>query len=174
MAALQPSRYVHSVTRSTPHIVACTRLPRTLAHSLFDEKTGSDVLLFAKDPAQTTETLLEKADIKGNVSIMGITKLKNEYKDYEKKRQLALSYDLFLADDRYVEPHHSRPMTTSFQPARCSVPWLQRTFTTGTGTLSVWETRAANITAGPSLVASLPFPGFCRCCQSCWASTSCP
>lgn len=84
-------------------IVAYPRLPRTLAHSLFDDKTGADVLLFAKDPVQTTETLLEKHDIKGNVSIMGISKLKNEYKEYEKKRQLALSYDLFLADDRYVK-----------------------------------------------------------------------
>ena len=78
-------------------------LPRTLAHSLFDDKTGADVLLFAKDPVQTTETLLEKHDIKGNVSVMGISKLKNEYKEYEKKRKLALSYDLFLADDRYVD-----------------------------------------------------------------------
>jgi ribosome biogenesis protein UTP30 len=34
--------------------------------------------------------------------VLGISKLRNEYKPFEAKRQLCQMYDLFLADDRVV------------------------------------------------------------------------
>jgi hypothetical protein len=148
----------------------------TLAHSLFDDKTGADVLLFAKDPVQTTETLLEKHDIKGNVSVMGISKLKNEYKEYEKKRKLALSYDLFLADDRFV----ARLAPTQQSPVACRslVGALAATYIHHREGRRQVLYRCGKRNADRLSCFALLFPlspiGSCRCCQSCWASTSCP
>lgn len=67
-------------------------------HSLFDFE-GADTLLISKDPQSEFTKLLQAKGV-NNVTVMGITNLKDKYKPYEAKRQLCARYDCFLVDDR--------------------------------------------------------------------------
>eukprot|EP01104_Vermistella_antarctica_P009702 TRINITY_DN2515_c0_g1_i1.p1 TRINITY_DN2515_c0_g1~~TRINITY_DN2515_c0_g1_i1.p1 ORF type:complete len:455 (-),score=123.36 TRINITY_DN2515_c0_g1_i1:86-1276(-) len=60
-----------------------------------------EVCLFVKDPQRTYKDLVEEQKI-GVDKVIGMTKLKKNYKSFEQKRQLCGSYDLFLTDDRLV------------------------------------------------------------------------
>ncbi len=88
----------HSLTH-TPDLPSSHRRP--LTHALFDA-ASAEILLFSKDPEEEFETLVRANGIPKNVTVMGVSRLKKEYKQYEAKRQLCGSYDLFLSDDRCV------------------------------------------------------------------------
>ena len=45
--------------------------------------------------------MVEAKDI-SHVTVIGVSKLRDNYKPYEAKRKLCASYDMFLADDRVV------------------------------------------------------------------------
>jgi ribosome biogenesis protein UTP30 len=73
-----------------------------LPHPLFNEK--SEVCFLAKDPQkQYKELLMQKHPVPGLTKVIGLEKLKKNYKTAESKRALADAFDLFLCDSRIVE-----------------------------------------------------------------------
>lgn len=73
-----------------------------LPHPMYDDK--SEVCFFAKDPQkQYKEMLLQKHPVPGLTKVIGLEKLKKNYKTAESKRALADAFDLFLCDSRVVE-----------------------------------------------------------------------
>lgn len=73
-----------------------------LPHALYDDK--SEVCFFAKDPQkQYKELLLQKYPGSGITKVIGLDKLKRNYKTAESKRALADAFDLFLCDSNIVE-----------------------------------------------------------------------
>jgi len=73
-----------------------------LPHPMFDDK--SEVCFFSKDPQKTyKELLLQTHPVPGLTKVIGIEKLKKNYKTAESKRALADAFDLFLCDSSIVE-----------------------------------------------------------------------
>jgi len=69
-----------------------------LPHSLHRDEDAK-VCLFVKDPQRKVKDMVEEAGITTVDTVMGISKLRDRYKQYEDKRKLSNSFDLFLADD---------------------------------------------------------------------------
>lgn len=91
-----------SWTRSKPH-----RLP--IPHGLYDQ---SEVCVFVKDPQKEWRTFFAENDIKVG-KVIGLSKFKVNYKQFEAKRTLNSSYDLFIADDRIL-PSLARNLGSTF------------------------------------------------------------
>jgi len=73
-----------------------------LPHPMFDDK--SEVCFFAKDPQKKyKELLLKTHPIPGLTKVIGLEKLKRNYKTAEAKRALADAFDLFVCDAGIVE-----------------------------------------------------------------------
>merc|ERR1712232_527693 len=73
-----------------------------LPHSLYNEK--SEICFLSKDPQKEyKEMLLEKHPVPGITKVIGLDKLKRNYKSLEQKRALADSFDLFLCDISIAE-----------------------------------------------------------------------
>lgn len=73
-----------------------------LPHPMYNEK--SEVCFFSKDPQKNyKELILRKHPVPGVTKVIGIDKLKRNYKTPDLKRALADSFDLFLCDTRVVE-----------------------------------------------------------------------
>jgi len=73
-----------------------------LPHPMYDDK--SDVCFISKDPQKEyKELLLQKHPVPGLTKVIGIDKLRRNYKTIEAKRALADAFDLFLCDSRVVE-----------------------------------------------------------------------
>merc|ERR1719310_2581836 len=73
-----------------------------LPHPLYNEK--SEVCFLAKDPQKEyKELLLQKHPVPGITKVIGLDKLKRNYKTAESKRALADAFDLFLCDSRIME-----------------------------------------------------------------------
>ena len=85
--------------RTKPHLI-------TLKHPLMDPDE-TDVCLIVKDPQREFKDKIEAKGIKAVKKVIGVSKLRSKFKQYEAKRQLCASYDLFLADDRVLPmlPH---------------------------------------------------------------------
>jgi len=60
-----------------------------------------EICVITKDPQKEYKEKFEELGIKV-AKIIGISKLKKNYKSFEERRKLASSYDLFLADDRII------------------------------------------------------------------------
>ncbi|RKP06446.1 ribosomal protein L1/ribosomal biogenesis protein [Thamnocephalis sphaerospora] len=75
-----------------------TRVP--LKHPVFKE--DARVCLFTKDPQQKFADLIAEKEVQRVEKVIGLSKLRTKYKQYEAKRQLCANYDLFLADDRII------------------------------------------------------------------------
>lgn len=75
------------------------RLPNPFRSASADNLS---VCLFTKDPQDQYEESIRSLGLPCITKVMGLTNLRNEYKPFEAKRQLARSYDLFLADNRIV------------------------------------------------------------------------
>ncbi|TPX69033.1 hypothetical protein SpCBS45565_g02685 [Spizellomyces sp. 'palustris'] len=95
-------------TKSVLVVVATKRMPDRLRlkpqrillkHPLYAE---SDVCLITKDPQRTYKDLLQSKAVTGVSKVIGVSKLRAKFKQYEAKRQLCASYDLFLADERVI------------------------------------------------------------------------
>lgn len=68
-----------------------------LPHPLYNEK--SEVCFFCKDPQKKyKEMLLEQFPLPGLVKVIGIDKLRKNYKSLEAKRALKDAFDLFVCD----------------------------------------------------------------------------
>lgn len=78
----------------------------TLQHPLMDP-SETEVCLIVKDPQREFKDKIEAKGLKMVKKVIGVSKLKAKFKQYEAKRQLCSSYDLFLADDRVLPmlPH---------------------------------------------------------------------
>jgi ribosome biogenesis protein UTP30 len=73
-----------------------------LPHPMFNDK--SEVCFLSKDPQkQFKELLLQKHPVPGLTKVIGLEKLKKNYKTAESKRALADAFDLFLCDSSIVE-----------------------------------------------------------------------
>ena len=70
-----------------------------LPHSIYDNEE-TEICLISKDPGSEYEKKVEASGFKGRVTVLGLSKLRTDYKEYEAKRQLCNLYDLFLTDDR--------------------------------------------------------------------------
>ena len=78
--------------RTKPHMIP-------IPHSLHAE---SEICIIVKDPQKALKERLEAEPIDGVVKIIGLTKLRDNYKTFEAKRNLCDSYDLFMADRRVL------------------------------------------------------------------------
>jgi ribosome biogenesis protein UTP30 len=92
-------------TRKTPQKGSNKLVPIRVPHPLLDLKTA-EICLIVKDKegeghkeAKKKVAEMEKC---GVAKVLGISKLRNNYKPHEAKRQLCDSYDLFLADARVI------------------------------------------------------------------------
>merc|ERR1719253_2063157 len=73
-----------------------------LPHPMFNDK--SEVCFIAKDPQkQFKELLITKHPVPGLTKVIGIDKLRRNYKTAEAQRALADAFDLFLCDRNVVE-----------------------------------------------------------------------
>jgi len=70
-----------------------------LPHSLYSDEEAK-VCLIVKDPQRKVKDLLEGQPPSTNVDkVLGLSKLRKRYKQYDDKRQLCSQYDIFLADE---------------------------------------------------------------------------
>lgn len=85
--------------RTKPYLI-------TLEHPMMDPEE-TEVCLIVKDPQREFKDKIEAMGIKSVKKVIGVSKLRAKFKQYEAKRQLCASYDLFLADDRVLPmlPH---------------------------------------------------------------------
>mmetsp|Transcript_66454 Transcript_66454/g.174210 ORF Transcript_66454/g.174210 Transcript_66454/m.174210 type:complete len:361 (-) Transcript_66454:90-1172(-) len=73
-----------------------------LPHPMYDDK--AEVCFISKDPQKTyKELLLQKHPVPGLKKVIGVEKLRKNYKTLEAKRALADSFDLFLCDARVMD-----------------------------------------------------------------------
>ncbi|KAI8903696.1 ribosomal protein L1p/L10e family-domain-containing protein [Powellomyces hirtus] len=70
-----------------------------LAHPLW---TKADICLITKDPKDEFKNLLEEKGVTGLTKVLSMAGLRSKFKSYEAKRQLADSFDLFIADERIL------------------------------------------------------------------------
>jgi len=61
-----------------------------------------NVCLITKDPHGDYKDLVNELGLKSISKIIGVSKLKSDYKPFEVRRQLCNAYDVFLADDRVL------------------------------------------------------------------------
>lgn len=73
------------------------RIP--LVHSLYKDKA---ICLLTKDPQADFKAKLKADPVEGMEKVIGLTKLRKNYKQYKERRKLLQMYDLFLADDRIL------------------------------------------------------------------------
>ncbi|CAG8539482.1 9440_t:CDS:2, partial [Ambispora leptoticha] len=74
------------------------RLP--LKHPFYGPDT--EICLITKDPQEEFKKLLVEKGIKRINKVIGISKLRTKYKQYEARRILCDSYELFLTDERVI------------------------------------------------------------------------
>ena len=96
--------------RSKPYQIA-------IPHSLHTE---SEICIIVKDPQKALKERLEAEPIDGVVKIIGITKLRDNYKTFEAKRNLCDSYDLFMVDRRVLPMLPKLIGKSFFQKKKCA------------------------------------------------------
>jgi len=74
-------------------------IPISIPHSFIKE--DSEICVFVKDPQKEYKKQFEEQNVKVS-KIIGVSKLRANYKQFEAKRKLCASYDLFLSDDRII------------------------------------------------------------------------
>ena len=91
------------------HVCVCV-CSRRLPHPIWDVE-GADVCVIVKDKSgeghERMKNALRSEREAGRVTriakVIGISKLKTKYKQFEARRRLRDSYDLFCCDDRVIE-----------------------------------------------------------------------
>merc|ERR1711865_96589 len=100
-----------------------------LPHPLY---AGSDakVCLICKDPQRKVKDMLEGQPAATNVDkVLGLSKLRKRYKQYDDKKQLCSSYDVFLADDSVAPMLPPLTGKVFFASKRMPIPIDMRTKT---------------------------------------------
>lgn len=73
-----------------------------LPHSMFDDK--SEICFLCKDPQKEyKELLMKKHPVGGVTKVIGVDKLRKNYKTAQQRRDLADAFDLFLCDMAIIE-----------------------------------------------------------------------
>jgi len=72
-----------------------------IPHTIYG-RDGQEICLITKDPQQDFREKLDRSPVDGVTKVLGISKLRANYKQYKDRRVLRDSYDLFLADDRVL------------------------------------------------------------------------
>lgn len=70
-------------------------------HTIYGRE-GSEICLITKDPQRDFKEQLERSPVDCVTKVLGLSKLRTNYKQYKDRRVLRDSYDLFLADDRIL------------------------------------------------------------------------
>ncbi|CAI5459168.1 unnamed protein product [Closterium sp. Yama58-4] len=88
--------------KSSPDFAKTSGFRLPIPHSLYPLDAGKEVCLLVNDDPKgghkkSKEKFLKQGSA-GITKVIGLTKLRTKYKQYEAKRQLLGSYDLFLAD----------------------------------------------------------------------------
>jgi len=91
-----------------------------IPHSLHPRES-TEVCIFVKDPQSDIKKLFEEKGVKVS-KVVGLAKLKANYKEFEAKRKLCGSYDLFLADARITPMLPKLLGKTFFKKKRQPVP----------------------------------------------------
>lgn len=105
------------VKRTKPHQIA-------VPHSLH---SASEICIIVKDPQKALKERLEAEPIDGVVKVIGLTKLRDNYKTFEAKRNLCDSYDLFMVDRRVLPMLPKLIGKSFFQKKKCATSlFLQR------------------------------------------------
>lgn len=78
-------------------LVFCSPIP----HSLY-RPAETQICLICKDPQKDMKKRIADGGIKEVSKVIGLSKLKSNYKPYEAKRQLCASYEVFLADEAII------------------------------------------------------------------------
>ena len=73
-----------------------------LPHSLLDPEDGIEVCLFAMDPGDDLRTKLAEVPVAGLTRVLAVGKLKKDYRDFSRRRELVSQFDMFLCDDRVL------------------------------------------------------------------------
>lgn len=96
----------------SPHSEPLCRSPRlteycsVIPHPL-ESSSASTICLITADPQRSFKDVIAHpsfpADLRPRITrVIGLSKLKSKYKQYEERRQLFAEHDIFLADDRIV------------------------------------------------------------------------
>lgn len=73
-----------------------------LPHTLLDPEDGIEVCLIAKDPGDELRTKLTEVPVAGLTRVLAVGKLKKDYRDFSRRRELVSQFDMFLCDDRVL------------------------------------------------------------------------
>eukprot|EP00743_Colponemidia_sp_Colp-15_P003912 GILK01004221.1.p1 GENE.GILK01004221.1~~GILK01004221.1.p1 ORF type:complete len:264 (+),score=40.48 GILK01004221.1:50-793(+) len=91
-----------------------------IVHSLYTD--DAEMCLFVKDPQKEFKAKFEQTPVKGLTKVIGLSKLRSNYKQYEAKRKLCSAFDLFLTDERVLPLLPMLLGKTFFQKKRQPVP----------------------------------------------------
>jgi ribosome biogenesis protein UTP30 len=92
-------------------IVALTKIPEkgkvggipiALPNSLFDADENEMCMFVKEDAKDKVRTSLTEHPVEGLTKVIGLGKLRTNYKRYEERRKLCSEFDLFLCDDRII------------------------------------------------------------------------
>jgi len=130
-----------------------------LAHPLYGE--GSEICVIVKDPQKYFKDLFLQEGISVS-KVIGISKLRKNYKTYEAKRQLCQSYDVFFADDRVIHylqlllgkaflKRKKQPLLINLSKTKSAANEMNKaristTFVMGSGTTSAVKVARTNMT----------------------------
>ena len=82
-----------------------------MVHALYRGE-DAELCLLTTDPGKEYKELLVEKKVEGVAKVISLEKLRKNYKPYEAKRKLCMSYDLFLADERIL--HKLPPLLGSY------------------------------------------------------------
>ena len=109
------------------HVVDKTRLKPgkiSIPHSL--NRPDSSICLITADPQRAFKDVIEEepfpAQLRSQIRVLGLEKLKQRYKSFEQKRQLMAEYDIFLADDRIITSLPNLLGKTAYQSSKRPMP----------------------------------------------------
>ena len=109
------------------HVVDKNRLKPgkiSIPHSL--NRPDSSICLITADPQRAFKDVLEEepfpAQLRSQIRVLGLEKLKQRYKSFEQKRELMADYDIFLADDRIITNLPYLLGKTAYQSSKRPMP----------------------------------------------------
>jgi len=85
--------------KKIPEKVSVKPIQIDIPHPLFGE--DAEICVFVKDPQSDFKKLFDQQGVKVS-KVIGLAKLRANYKRFEEKRKLCNSYNLFLTDSRIV------------------------------------------------------------------------
>jgi len=102
----------------SPCFVARSKLPNTL----LDPERGVSLCLFVKDPASELEEVLASAPVPGFDRVIGYKKLREEFREFKRRRALLAEHDGFFCDDRILPMLPKLVGKTFLRPRQTPVP----------------------------------------------------